>query len=96
MDLLLLALYKVPAGLCRKAGRKQRQHLANKRPPQRPMGPVESVSDMDVAESSVTDLINKADTGDEEAGKLEKEMWAQFSEAGFWRSPSASRVGVVV
>lgn len=60
------------------------------------MGPVESVSDMDVAESSVTDLINKADTGDEEAGKLEKEMWAQFSEAGFWRSPSASRVGVVV
>lgn len=96
MDLVLLALYKVPAGLCRKAGRRKRRRLAKKRRQQRSMGPVESVTDVDVAESSVADLIKKGGTGDEAAGKLEKEMWAQFSEAGFWRSPSASRVGVVV
>ncbi|KAI3443348.1 hypothetical protein Pfo_000013 [Paulownia fortunei] len=91
VNLLVLAVYKVPAGLCRKALRRKRHLRLMKKgllPPRKcgcdekevQVHPVTSPLAMVNAMESVSD--NK------EVIELEKEMWDKFYGAGFWRSPS--------
>ncbi|KAL7096441.1 hypothetical protein ACP275_10G079300 [Erythranthe tilingii] len=91
VNLIVLAVYKLPAGLCRKALRRKRHRRLLKKGllPQRKCGcdenefqihPVTSPLAMVTALESVSD--------DSEVIELEKEMWDKFYGAGFWRSPS--------
>ncbi|KAF4371048.1 hypothetical protein CsatB_028424 [Cannabis sativa] len=101
MNLLVLAVYKVPAGLCRKAWakRKKRQRLAKMGLlPQRPSGPSGLTRDELEAEikrvkeaSLEQDKINGGGSNQGATSTvdlLEEEMWERFYGAGFWRSPS--------
>ncbi|XP_031402720.1 uncharacterized protein LOC116212303 [Punica granatum] len=103
MNILVLAVYKVPAGLCRKASmRKQKRSVAKKRAgavsARQAGGGAAGAKNADesdgdnAAEDSVADLLNKGDVeGDDDAAAvddLEKEMWDRFHNTGFWRSPS--------
>ncbi|TXG73499.1 hypothetical protein EZV62_002078 [Acer yangbiense] len=87
MNLLILAVYKVPAGLCKKAWRKQRkrQRMGKKRKQVGGllMGPTGGV---DGAQKQELLVVEKNDKDAEL--ELEKEMWDQFRGTGFWRSPS--------
>ncbi|XP_027927847.1 uncharacterized protein LOC114184736 [Vigna unguiculata] len=90
MDVVVLAAYKVPAGLVRKAMHKRKRRLLQKKNEKnealldhRPddfsgptPGPWPSL-DEDLSEDEA-----------EETSKLEEEMWAQFNGTGFWRSDS--------
>ncbi|XP_062082502.1 uncharacterized protein LOC133788882 [Humulus lupulus] len=101
MNLLVLAVYKVPAGLCRKAWakRKKRQRLAKMGLlPQRPSGPGGLARDELEAEiKRVKDAALEQDKINGGGGNqgatstidlLEEEMWERFYGSGFWRSPS--------
>ena len=88
VDLLVLAMCKVPAGLCRKALRRKRRRRLLKMgllPPAKcscdekdfqihPVAPPEGID-------SVPDNV--------EVIELDKEMFDQFYGGGFWRSSSA-------
>ncbi|XP_043700118.1 uncharacterized protein LOC122650805 [Telopea speciosissima] len=87
LNLLVLAMYKLPAGLCRKALRKmkkkEKQRLKNggllmKRPNRFSVDlwPLDN-SDKDKDDLTVKKVL-----------ELEKEMWDRFYGTGFWRSPS--------
>ncbi|GAV78595.1 hypothetical protein CFOL_v3_22060, partial [Cephalotus follicularis] len=96
MNLLVLAIYKVPAGLCRNAWRrrkrKKRQRLTKKRGllMQRPTtsdGSVGSTGE-ELLEKEMKEMDSDDDKGKSGADDLENEMWGRFFGAGFWRSPS--------
>ncbi|GMJ12003.1 hypothetical protein like AT3G11690 [Hibiscus trionum] len=92
-NLLVLVIYKVPAGLCRRAFRMKRRRKQRKKGlfqprngfgcedgelSNRPMVCVEDILlDMKVSEEEDKALF-----------KLEEEMWEKFNGSGFWRSPS--------
>ncbi|KAL0344866.1 UNVERIFIED_CONTAM: hypothetical protein Sradi_4317900 [Sesamum radiatum] len=99
VDLLVLAVYKVPAGLCRKALRKKRRRKLMKMGmlPRRnchcdeheleihPVtAPLSMVSSL---ESGVSSLESGLDT-DKDVIELDKEMLEKFFGGGFWRSSS--------
>lgn len=97
MNLLILTVYKVPKGLCRKAWantKKKRRCVAQKKGllQPRPKGLAGGVlfgDDMDVNRYADNDGDEKkSDAESEGADLLEKEMWARFYGAGFWRSAS--------
>ncbi|KAK9280357.1 hypothetical protein L1049_014046 [Liquidambar formosana] len=91
MNLLVLAVYKVPAGLCKKVWKKKKKGRMKKKKglwqPQKTAGGPTCGS-----EESTTEMIEgkeeKAGDGMKEAADLEKEMWDRFCGTGFWRSPS--------
>lgn len=90
VDMLVQAVYKVPAELCRNALRKRRSRLAkNGLLPESPQSSFweDSVLRMHRHLSPVIN-VETAVEADEDAAELEKEMWDKFSGAGFWRSPS--------
>lgn len=90
VNFLVLAVYKVPAGLCRKALRRKRRRRMMKKGLVigRGGGEVSSASsdcDADMAEERF--VVKKMDV-DEEFVELENEMWEKFYGTGFWRSLS--------
>ncbi|XP_019197776.1 PREDICTED: uncharacterized protein LOC109191620 [Ipomoea nil] len=92
LDFLVLAFYRVPVGLCRKAWRRRKQKLlVMKRRkmeegattvPARTGSPAKSVAPIGDAEA-VSRRPRAASSLD-----FEREMWGQFYGAGFWRSTS--------
>lgn len=104
MNLLILTVYKLPAGLCRKAWKqRKRQRLLKKKKQKQPMttgllpyrtgssvaGPTHAESGAEVKRpSGDEDENDEKGDGGTEAVDLEKEMWDRFIAGGFWRSPS--------
>lgn len=98
---LLLAVYKIPAGLCRKILRKRRRRRVIKEGLLQPkrrncycgccdinyVNGVIRVSPMCVNDAS-SDIkrLQYSSEVDDDAIALEKEMWERFYSAGFWRS----------
>ncbi|KAG5628633.1 hypothetical protein H5410_000350 [Solanum commersonii] len=93
VNLLVMAVYKLPAGLCRKAlRRKRRRRLMKKKILQSQCSSCDdselSIHPIDGATTlAVVDGGNSLKS-DEDVVALEKEMWSKFYGAGFWRSPS--------
>lgn len=93
-NLLVLAVYKVPAGLCRKALKKNRRNrlMKNGLLPSSANGHC-SCDEMELHAYQISSPIavvggaGNLET-DKDALELEKEMWDKFYAAGFWRSPS--------
>ncbi|XP_028777576.1 uncharacterized protein LOC114734193 [Neltuma alba] len=97
INLLVLALYKVPAGLCRRALRnKRRRKLLNVGfLPQRRRRCKCGCEEVEIpihpigCEDTFSDIEwRKSEEWDKGAMELEKEMWDMFASTGFWRSPS--------
>ncbi|XP_076948107.1 uncharacterized protein LOC143620260 [Bidens hawaiensis] len=93
VNILVLAVYKVPAGLCRKALRNRRLRRRRRRVMNDGLliGGDVSVDGMDGTEFAINPaelLAVKALTVDEEFVELENEMWETFYGTGFWRSLS--------
>lgn len=95
LNLLILAVYKLPAGLCKKALKKKKGQRAKK------TGLLlqrrSSACGGDETEKQVhpvavdmlpIDKLEKPDSTAKEVSDLEKEMWERFHSTGFWRSPS--------
>ncbi|XP_020549664.1 uncharacterized protein LOC105161694 [Sesamum indicum] len=92
VDLLVLAVYKVPAGLCRKALRKKRRRKLMKMGvlPRRNCHCDEhevEIHPVTAPLSMVSSLESGPDT-DKEVIELDKEMLEKFFSGGFWRSSS--------
>ncbi|KAL8517611.1 hypothetical protein ACS0TY_015747 [Phlomoides rotata] len=91
VNLVVLAVYKVPAGLCRKALRRKRHRRLMKKgglPPRR-CGCDEEFFELHPVASHIS-MVSALESlpEDREVIELEKEMWDKFYGAGFWRSPS--------
>lgn len=99
VNFLVLAVYKVPAGLCRKALRKKRRRRLLKKGLLIPSA--SSVNDISSTHRISIDgrefLLHSAGgegflmqsmDADEELMELENEMWEKFYGTGFWRSLS--------
>ncbi|KAG2371581.1 uncharacterized protein HKW66_Vig0217550 [Vigna angularis] len=86
MDVVVLAAYKLPAGLVKKAMHKRKRRQLQKKNkktealldhrPDGVSGPRPSLEE------------NLSEDVAEDTSKLEEEMWAQFNGTGFWRSDS--------
>ncbi|CAA2990892.1 Hypothetical predicted protein [Olea europaea subsp. europaea] len=87
-NLLVLAVYKLPAGLCRKALRRKRHRrmIKNGLLPSRKCGCDDKELQILTIPSPMA-MVN-AQESDKDVAELEKEMWEKFYGAGFWRSPS--------
>ncbi|KAJ0027761.1 hypothetical protein Pint_36218 [Pistacia integerrima] len=86
VNLLVLAIYKVPAGLCKKRLKRSRKNgllkkdfcrLVKKTNVNAAVHPVQNFSE-----------VIKSEEAEKELMKLEKEMWERFYSTGFWRSTS--------
>ncbi|KAL6575123.1 hypothetical protein OROMI_012408 [Orobanche minor] len=92
VNLLVLVVYKVPAGLCRKALRRKRHRKLMKEgllPPRIKCGCDEKELQVHPVKSPLALVTALETTSDnKEIVELEKKMWDQFYSAGFWRSPS--------
>lgn len=100
VNLLVLAVYKVPAGICRKVLRRKRTQKVKGQGYLQPrkcgcheydlvqVHPLtEILSTVDVLESE-TESESESESENKDVIELEKEMWDKFYSAGFWRSPS--------
>ncbi|KAK3040185.1 hypothetical protein RJ639_028435 [Escallonia herrerae] len=74
VNLLVLAVYRVPVGLCRKAWRRKKRMVAREK--KNSAAPKRYESDREIGGAEADDL-------EEEEG-----TWDRFYGAGFWRSPS--------
>jgi hypothetical protein len=98
VDLVVLTVYKVPAGLCRKALRRRRRRRLVKKGLLPANGNHRTrcqcgCDDTEIQIHPVTGLdadklVMMSLELDEDVIELEKEMWDRFYGAGFWRSPS--------
>ncbi|RDX67242.1 hypothetical protein CR513_53908, partial [Mucuna pruriens] len=92
LNLVVLAVYKVPKGLARKAADKRRRRLPKKNDdvllhPNRSSSAV--ANEVTVGSTRVEELFSQGLENDKpEEDRLEKEMWARFAGTGFWRSDS--------
>lgn len=89
VNLLVLAAVWLPAGLCRRALRRKRKR--GKKKAGRLRSRVGFMDDEDFGLPRVVPLTPEswpAKSPSMEVSEKEKEMWAQFYSAGFWRSPS--------
>lgn len=91
LDLVVLAVVKLPAGLCRKAARKRKE---KKKAFRRKKKKKNALTDEDDSETSAA-TAEKEEAwapaeGQSAAEKLQidKEMWDKFYSTGFWRSAS--------
>ncbi|XP_010248087.1 PREDICTED: uncharacterized protein LOC104612373 [Nelumbo nucifera] len=88
VDMLVLAVYRVPAGLCRKAMKKRSQQRKKGSPLSQqqvfPYGCDEAEFEIHIVSQMELDEIAKT----KEVIELDKEMWDRFYETGFWRSLS--------
>ncbi|XP_057752081.1 uncharacterized protein LOC130970112 [Arachis stenosperma] len=89
INLAVLAIYRVPAGLVRKALHKKKRHrmLRDSKNDvvllrhQRSSGLAPSFDSLPVS-------VEPRPVEEKEVWPMEKEMWARFAETGFWRSES--------
>ncbi|XP_059669578.1 uncharacterized protein LOC132314774 [Cornus florida] len=98
VNLLVLAVYRLPAGIYRKALRKSRRRRLKKKgllPPKTSHCNCEfddaefQIHPISVDLSqALTDMPEKSLESDKDVLELEKEMWDRFYSTGFWRSPS--------
>lgn len=100
MDVVVLAAYKVPAGLVKKAMHKRKRRLLTQKKKKNDIlldhGPTAYDNDDGFAfglglglglVSTLEEHFAKEEADDKlEVLKLEEEMWAQFNGTGFWRS----------
>ncbi|XP_004494918.1 uncharacterized protein [Cicer arietinum] len=100
-NFLVLAIYKVPTGLCRRILRKRQRRRIIKEgllPPKRrncSCGCCEDVNGPRIHPMCANDdsdikrvYSSESVVKDKDAIALEKEMWERFDSAGFWRSSS--------
>ena len=91
VNFLILAIYKVPAGLCRRVLRiKHRQSVKNKKaihPARLGRFPGGILDDADVQVITMEKTVY-SEEAERKVVELEKEMWDVFYSTGFWRSPS--------
>ncbi|KAJ7971355.1 Pollen preferential protein [Quillaja saponaria] len=97
-NFLLLAFYKVPAGLCRQALKKRRSQRLIKKgkglvPPRRHSCKCGcDDTEIQIRRMDIDDLLDikspESELLEKEVVELEKEMWDRFYSTGFWRSPS--------
>ncbi|XP_056687265.1 uncharacterized protein [Spinacia oleracea] len=99
MEFFILAVYKVPASVCRRVWRKKRQKVLMKKK-KRFLEEAKEVGCSSVGEAhnkSYVDELSDVDwkalemikvSTDGSAVELDRQMWDQFSNMGFWRSPS--------
>lgn len=99
VNLILLAVYKVPAGLCRRAWRKTRRKRLIKKGLLSPKGRRLTCGceekELQINPFAVNEAMAEMkrpaaedEEVDKQVAKLEKEMWERFYGTGFWRSPS--------
>nr|XP_043634914.1 uncharacterized protein LOC122606010 [Erigeron canadensis] len=94
VNFIVLAVYKVPAGLCRKALRKNKRRMLMKKGLliHSPRGGVGDVSGggyrIDAATTAVVSGERFVMNSGDEFIELENEMWEKFYGTGFWRSLS--------
>ncbi|CAL0321828.1 unnamed protein product [Lupinus luteus] len=98
MELVVLATYRVPAGLVKKAieKRKQRRLQSKKSEALLVEEKARKESEKEKENENENKMVLVGPTLEEqmakeekcEAVELEKEMWAQFHSAGFWRTSS--------
>ncbi|KAG4981119.1 hypothetical protein JHK85_035077 [Glycine max] len=91
MDMVVLATYKLPACLLKKAMHKRKRRLLQKKKKKTEAlldhGPV--TADNAGPGPKLEDHLAKEVAEEKlEASRLEAEMWAQFNGTGFWRSAS--------
>lgn len=99
VEVVVLATVRAPAALCRRAVRGRRGGRGTRRSAS--AGQAGEIYELLVDEGGAVDsgekkapvvwpvaAITAAAVPSEEAGELEKEVWARFYGAGFWRSPS--------
>ncbi|XVF69300.1 hypothetical protein PTKIN_Ptkin11bG0070000 [Pterospermum kingtungense] len=91
MELLVLALYKVPTGLFKKAWRRRKRKRLMKKKPGLLSGTAEGGPTREEVEAELDRMVGKGE--DEDNGctgtvDIDKEMWDRFYGTGFWRSPS--------
>ncbi|KAK8554087.1 hypothetical protein V6N13_073005 [Hibiscus sabdariffa] len=92
-NLLVLAFYKVPAGLWRRALRLKRRRKLHKKGLMQPKNHRGHCGDDDNSELQICleDIlpdVKATEEAEKAVVELEKEMWQRFYGAGFWRSPS--------
>lgn len=87
VEVVVLATVRAPAALCRRAVRARRRRRSASAGQAAEMYEL-LVDDGGVAEPGEAAAVWPAMPPAEEAGELEKEVWARFYGAGFWRSPS--------
>ncbi|KAL1196937.1 hypothetical protein V5N11_024737 [Cardamine amara subsp. amara] len=95
VNLVVLVVYKIPRGLCRRVRRKrlERKELIKVGSKQFAVHPLESKDEYGLDKlASMIDLMEDEEEEDEEEDEaliaLEKEMWNRFDSGGFWRSLS--------
>lgn len=86
MDMVVLTVYKVPAGLCRKAIDKRK----GKPSPRRMNHEQVLLKERNTTCSNCDSAMSKEAEGVSlmESSEFDKELWAKFRGTGFWRSPS--------
>lgn len=97
LNVLVLAVYKLPAGLCRRALRTKRRHNLKKKGqlPSRRGRFSSGLDETDIQILSAGKTLHssepkcqKSEETERKVMELEKEMWEIFYGTGFWRSPS--------
>ncbi|KAK7324817.1 hypothetical protein VNO77_28676 [Canavalia gladiata] len=89
MDMVVLAAYKVPAGLVKKVMHKRKRRLQQKKKKREDTLLGYRFNSMDIPGPKLVEEVSKEVSDDKlEASRLEEEMWAQFNGTGFWRSAS--------
>ncbi|XP_040378561.1 uncharacterized protein LOC121053949 [Oryza brachyantha] len=91
VEVVVLATVRAPAALCRRAVRARRRGGVRRSASAGQAGEiyellVDEGGAVEAGEAAVARPAAVAPS--EEAGELEKEVWARFQGAGFWRSPS--------
>ncbi|XP_039841229.1 uncharacterized protein LOC120701151, partial [Panicum virgatum] len=89
VELAVLAAVRVPAALCRRAIRARRRRRRAARAAQARRKEMDDLVAADATDRNgvAMDLCYWAPKHDDLA-EVEKEVWASFQGAGFWRSPS--------
>ncbi|XP_038879203.1 uncharacterized protein LOC120071168 [Benincasa hispida] len=94
MNIVIFAVYRMPAGLCRKAMNRRKRHRKMKK---KCLIQQRKAVSMDFTDGSVGPPPMESveahkrpnDVADvEDLKKLEEEMWGRFNQTGFWRSSS--------
>ncbi|KAK8651298.1 hypothetical protein V6N13_140905 [Hibiscus sabdariffa] len=88
-NLLVLMVYKVPAGLCRRAFRLKRRRKSQKKglfQPRNGCGCEDG--ELSVQPMACVKDVKVSEEDDQALFKLEQEMWEKFRGTGFWRSSS--------
>ncbi|XP_019052471.1 PREDICTED: uncharacterized protein LOC109114379 [Nelumbo nucifera] len=89
VNLLVLTVYKVPAGLCRKALKKRKHRRKGGSLLPRRLGCPNGCDDNEFEIHLMpVDSELELDVTSKEVVELDKEMWDLFYETGFWRSHS--------